>query len=101
MKLVGKFIKNASTYSAQTKYQLTIIVERWLCVEQTFSVIIAVIRLAGVTSNAGFQTAIPEADTCFPSPPSEHNNSFGDLSSITICCPDESERSIEVIGAAT
>lgn len=59
------------------------------------------IRLAGVTSNAGFQTAIPDAATCFPSPPSECNISFADLSSITIWLPDGSERSIDVIGAAT
>lgn len=61
----------------------------------------AVISLAGVTSKAGFQTEIPEAATCFPRPPSECNNSFSDLSSITICSPEEIERSIEVIGAAT
>lgn len=62
---------------------------------------IAVIRFAGVTSKAGFQTDIPDAATCFPRPPSEFNNSFGDLSSMTICFPDGRERSIEVTGAAT
>lgn len=67
----------------------------------TFSVMIAVIRFAGVTSKAGFHTDIPDAATCLPRPPSEFSNSLGDLSSITICSPDGRERSIEVIGAAT
>lgn len=68
---------------------------------RTFSVIIPVIRFAGVTSNAGFQTEIPGAATCFPSPPSAFSNSFGDLSSTMMSSPDGSERSIEVTGAAT
>lgn len=68
---------------------------------QTFSVMMPDIKLAGVTSKAGFQTAIPDAATCSPSPPRVYNNSFGDLSSITISCPDERDKSMEVRGAAT
>jgi hypothetical protein len=68
---------------------------------QTFSVMIPDIRFAGVTSKAGFHTDIPEAATCSPSPPRVFNNSLGDLSSMTICCPEESDRSMEVKGAAT
>lgn len=67
----------------------------------TFSVMMPAIRLAGVTSNAGFQTEIPDAATCSPSPPCECNNSFGDLSSIIISCPEERAKSTEVSGAAT
>lgn len=59
------------------------------------------IRLAGVTSKAGFQTEIPDAATCSPSPPRELSNSLDDLSSITISCPEASKRSTEVKGAAT
>ena len=59
------------------------------------------IKLAGVTSNAGFQTEIPDAATCSPSPPCVFSNSFGDLSSITISPPDERDKSTEVSGAAT
>lgn len=70
-------------------------------VRHTFSVMIPDIRLAGVTSKAGFHTDIPEAATCSPSPPRVFNNSLGDLSSMTICCPEESDRSMEVKGAAT
>lgn len=69
--------------------------------ERTFSVMTPLIRLAGVTSKAGFQTEIPDAATCSPSPPRELSNSLEDLSSITISCPEASERSIEVKGAAT
>ena len=68
---------------------------------RTFSVMIPAIRSAGVTSKAGFQTQIPDAATCSPSPPREFNNSFGDLSSITISCPEERVKSMEVKGAAT
>lgn len=75
--------------------------EREERVRLTFSVMIPDIRLAGVTSKAGFHTNIPEAATCSPSPPREFNSSLGDLSSITICCPEESDRSIDVKGAAT
>lgn len=67
----------------------------------TFSVIMPLIKLAGVTSNAGFQTEIPEAAICSPSPPCVCNSSLGDLSSITICCPEDKDRSTEVRGAAT
>lgn len=67
----------------------------------TFSVMIAVIKFAGVTSKAGFQTDIPGAATCFPRPPSDLSNSLGDLSSMTICSPDGRERSMDVTGAAT
>jgi hypothetical protein len=67
----------------------------------TFSVMIAVIRFAGVTSKAGFHTDMPGAATCLPRPPSELSNSLGDLSSMTICSPDGRERSMEVTGAAT
>lgn len=66
-----------------------------------FSVIIPEMRLAGVTSKAGFQTQIPEAAICSPSPPREFRISFGDLSSITISSPEVKDRSIEVNGAAT
>jgi len=69
--------------------------------KHTLSVMIAVIRFAGVTSKAGFQTDIPDAATCFPRPPSEFSNSLGDLSSMTISSPDGSARSMEVTGAAT
>lgn len=69
--------------------------------ERTFSVMMPLIRLAGVMSKAGFQTEIPEAATCSPSPPRELSNSLEDLSSITMSCPEASERSIEVKGAAT
>lgn len=62
---------------------------------------IQAIKFAGVTSKAGFHTLIPDAAICSPSPPEEHNNSFGDLSSITISCPDERDKSMEVRGAAT
>ena len=59
------------------------------------------IKPAGVTSKAGFQTDIPDAATCSPSPPRECSSSFGDLSSITISWPDERDKSMEVSGAAT
>lgn len=62
---------------------------------------IPAISSAGVTSKAGFQTEIPGAAMRSPSPPCVCSNSFGDLSSITISFPDESERSTEVRGAAT
>lgn len=58
-------------------------------------------KLAGVTSNAGFHTEIPEAATCSPSPPRAFSSSFAFLSSITISSPEERDRSIEVRGAAT
>lgn len=59
------------------------------------------IKLAGVISKAGFQTEIPDAATCSPSPPRESNNSLADLSSMTISCPEERVKSIDVSGAAT
>lgn len=59
------------------------------------------IRLAGVTSKAGFHTEIPGAATGSPSPPCVFNNSLGDRSSMTISCPEESDKSTEVRGAAT
>jgi len=62
---------------------------------------IPAISSAGVISKAGFQTEIPGAAMRSPSPPCVCSNSFGDLSSITISFPDESDRSTEVRGAAT
>lgn len=62
---------------------------------------IPAIKLAGVTSKAGFQTDIPDAATCSPSPPRACNNSLADLSSMMISSPEESDKSIDVSGAAT
>ena len=62
---------------------------------------IPLIISAGVTSKAGFQTAIPEAATCSPSPPRACNTSLGDLSSMTISSPEVMDKSMEVSGAAT
>lgn len=62
---------------------------------------IPAIRLAGVTSKAGFHTEIPDAAICSPNPPCVFNNSFADLSSIIISSPEERDKSIEVSGAAT
>lgn len=67
----------------------------------TFSVIIPLMRLAGVTSKAGFHTEIPEAATCSPRPPRVFSSSLADLSSITISSPEDSDKSTEVNGAAT
>jgi len=67
----------------------------------TFSVMIPLIKLAGVTSKAGFHTEIPDAATCSPSPPRAFNISLGDLSSIMISFPEERDESKEVSGAAT
>lgn len=63
--------------------------------------IMPVMIVAGVKSKAGFQTEIPEAATCSPSPPRALSSSLGDLSSITISSPEEMDKSTEVRGAAT
>jgi len=90
----------------QTRWEIQINEHKYLpeqarLEKRTFSVMIPAISSAGVISKAGFQTEIPGAAMRSPSPPCVCSNSFGDLSSITISFPDESDRSTEVRGAAT
>jgi hypothetical protein len=79
-----------------------------------FSVTIAVINDAGVTSNAAFHTPIPRAavltvrysprsisDDSYTTGPRIITSSWAGLSSMTIPSPEDVDKSIDVVGAAT